>query len=345
MKVLVTGATGFLGSHLVPKLRAEGHHVRTIARSKPPPQWSVGDNPVEAIEADLSNRALLRSAVLGVEAVYHLAGKVSFRNEDGRAMYALHVDRTRELLEELAARKGSKARIILASTSGTIAVSRVENVGNESDDYPIREVGKWPYYMSKIFEEKMAIAFCRRHELPLIVLNPSLLLGPGDERLSSTWTIVKFLERDISAMPGGGISFADVRDVASAAEAALTRGELYGRHLMGVNMSMREFFQRLERMTGVAAPRFRLPRDLTILGGKLLEKWARWKDTRPALDPQEVEIGEHWFWLNAAKAERELGYCARDPHQTLFETVAYVKARIEIASHSKQAWQTNSISS
>ncbi len=323
MKILVTGGTGFLGCHLVPKLVTLGHQVRVIGRTPPPPDWKQ----VEFVKGDLKDRDAVRRALAGVEAVYHLAGFVSFKPEDGRAMYALHVDCTRELLRDVR-ELGTKPRVVLASTSGAIAVFKEEKVGTESCDYPIEVVGRWPYYMSKIFEERLALEFCQQHEIPLVVLNPSLLMGPGDDRLSSTWTVVKFLQRDIPAMPGGGISIADVRDVAQAAVNALSQGELYGRHLMGVNLSMREFFTRLERLTGVPAPRLTLPKEVNVLGAHVLKRWADWRKAKPTLDPQEVEVGEHWFWLDPSKAERQLGFKARDVYETLFDTVAYALKKL-----------------
>ncbi|MBL9039937.1 MAG: NAD-dependent epimerase/dehydratase family protein, partial [Archangium sp.] len=271
MRILVTGGTGFLGTHLVPMLVAAGHQVRVLGRTKPPASWTQ----VEFVQADLADRAAVRKALEGVEALYHLAGLVSFKNEDGRKMYALHVDATRELLRDVR-ELGTQPRVILASTSGTIAVSKEERVGTEADAYPIETVGRWPYYLSKIYEERLALEFCEKHRIPLVVLNPSLLMGPGDDRLSSTWTVVKFLQRDIPAMPGGGMCFVDARDVAQAAVNALTRGQLYGRHLMGVNLSMHEFFARLERMTGVSAPRVKLPKQVNIFGAYALERLAEW---------------------------------------------------------------------
>ncbi len=323
MKVLVTGGTGFLGAHLVPKLLEAGHQVRVLGRSPPPASWSG----VQFIKGDLRERDLVRTALDGVEAIFHLAGLVSFKPEDGRKMYELHVDCTRELLRDVRA-LGARPRIILASTSGTIAVSKDEHVGTEADDYPIEVVGRWPYYLSKIYEEKLALDYCKRNEIPLVVLNPSLLMGPGDDRLSSTWTVVKFLQRDIPAMPGGGMSIADARDVAQAAFNALTRGELYGRHLMGVNLTMPEFFSRLERLTGVPAPRVKLPRAVNIFGSYALERFNEWRGADVKLNPHEVEIGEHWFWLDSTKAQAELGYAARDVYETLHDTVQYTLAKM-----------------
>ncbi|MFP2924848.1 NAD-dependent epimerase/dehydratase family protein [Pyxidicoccus sp. 3LG] len=323
MKLLVTGGTGFLGTHLVPRLTAAGHSVRLIGRSKPSGTPYAG---TEYVPGDLKDRDAVRRALQGVDAVYHLAGLVSFQPKDARKMFELHVDSTRELLRDV--REAGIKRVVLASTSGTIAVSKEERVGTEDDDYPITVVGRWPYYLSKIYEEKLALEYCRKHAIPLVVLNPSLLMGPGDDRLSSTWTVVKFLNQEIPSMPGGGISFVDARDAADAFVQALTRGELYGRHLMGVNMTLVEFFQRLERLSGVPAPRLRLPSQMNILGGKLLEKWAKMRGATPTLDPQEVEIGEHYFWLDASKAEAELGFRARDVQETLAETVQHIYGKM-----------------
>ncbi|MFL5346078.1 MAG: NAD-dependent epimerase/dehydratase family protein [Hyalangium sp.] len=323
MKLLVTGGSGFLGTHLVPRLLEAGHEVRLIGRTRPS---APGSARAEFLQGDLKNRETVRRALEGVEAVYHLAGLVSFQDKDARRMYELHVDATRELLRDV--REAGVKRVILASSSGTVAVSKEERIGTEEDDYPIAVVGRWPYYLSKIYEEKLTLEYCRKHSIPLVVLNPSLLMGPGDDRLSSTWTVVKFLNREIPAMPGGGLSFVDARDAAEAFFNALTRGELYGRHLMGVNMSLADFFDRLERLTGVAAPRLRLPSDVTVLAGKLLERWAKFRGTKPMLDPQEVDIGEHYFYLDASKAERELGFRARDPQETLHDTVQYIYTKM-----------------
>jgi dihydroflavonol-4-reductase len=94
--------------------------------------------------------------------------------------------------------------MVLASTSGTIAVSRTERTATEEDLLPVEVVGRWPYYLSKIYEEKLVLEHRRKHRSPSWSSTPSLLLGPGDERLSSTWTVMKFLQRDLPAMPRRG---------------------------------------------------------------------------------------------------------------------------------------------
>jgi dihydroflavonol-4-reductase len=324
VNVLVTGATGFLGGAVVQRLAEAGHRVRMVGRSPPGPALlDLGE--FQAL--DLQQPSAVRPALSGMDALMHLAGRVSFDPKDGRAMYQLHVDATRALLDEIRS-NGGIGRLVLASTSGTTAVSSTERTATEEDTAPLDIIGRWPYYLSKLYEERLTIDFCRKHTIPLVVCNPSLLLGPGDARLSSTWTVVKFLQRDLPAMPNGGMSFVDVRDAASAFVAALTRGELYGKHLMGLNLTMAEFFQRLERLTGVPAPRLRLPSKVNVLGAQLLERWAKARGREPAVDAASVDIAEHWFWVDSHKAEQHLGFRARDPHQTLLDTVTDIIERM-----------------
>jgi dihydroflavonol-4-reductase len=323
VKILVTGGTGFLGKALVDRLLEAGHAVRLLARS--PPSGSTARS-VDYLRGDLRDPGSIRASLEGIEILYHLAGLVSFAPEDGRAMYELHVECTQRLLREAA--EAGVRRIVLASTSGTIAVSKEDRVGTEADDYPIAAVGRWPYYLSKIYQEKVALQFCREHSIPLIVLNPSLLLGPGDDRLSSTWLVAKFLNRDLPGMPSGGLSFVDVRDAADLFARAIERGEVGGRHLIGVNMPFSEFFGRLERLSGVGAPKLKLPLGLNVLGVKILERWAKARGVEPSIDSPSVEIGEHFFYLDASKAERELGFRPRDPQETLYDTVQYLRARM-----------------
>jgi dihydroflavonol-4-reductase len=327
LRILVTGGTGFLGAQLVPKLLKAGHTVRLISRGKPPSFEGAREGQVEHVSADLRDEAKVKEAVTGIDVVYHLAGRVSRDPKDGRSMYELHVDCTRALLR--ACRDAKVKRFILASSSGTICVFKEERVGTEADDYPIETVGKWPYYLSKIYEEKLTLEFCKKHQLPLVVLNPGLLIGPGDDRLSSTGDIVKFLNRDIPAMPSGGLAFIDVRDAAEAFFQALTRGELYSRHLMGVNMSLSDYFLRLQRMTGVSAPpRLPVSNALKVLGTRALGKWAKVRGVEPPVDEHSVAMGECFFYLDSSKAERELGFVARDPQETLYDTVQYILSKL-----------------
>jgi dihydroflavonol-4-reductase len=320
MKLLVTGATGFLGSALLPLLVEAGHEVRVLARGGAPQADVLG---CELVSGDVRDIDAVRNALEGREGLYHLAGLVSRDPRDAHKMYELHVTGTRVLLSE--AERAGLERVVLASSSGTIGVSAVRRVATEEDDYPIETVGRWPYYLSKIYEEKIALESTRRG-LPVVILNPSLLLGPGDARLSSTQDIYRFLLGRIPAMPRGGISFVDVRDAAQAFVAALTRGNVGERHLLGaVNWEFTEFFGRLSRLAKVAPPPLRLPSPVKVAAAHLIEKWARGRGREPDLPAADVEMGEHWFFIDSSKAERLLGFAPRDPMETLAETISYVR--------------------
>jgi nucleoside-diphosphate-sugar epimerase len=317
VKLLVTGGTGFLGSTLVPLLREAGHHVRVLVRSDAPFPGA------ESVKGDVRDPESIRRALDGVEGLYHLAGLVSRDPADARRMYELHVEGTRHLLE--AAARAKLKRIVLASSSGTIGVSRFRRVATEDDDYPIETVGKWPYYLSKIYEEKIAIELSRRG-LPVVILNPSLLLGPGDGRMSSTQDIFRFLMGRIPVMPRGGISFVDVRDAAQAFLAALTQGNLGERHLIGAaNWEFTEFFARLGRIAHRPPPLLRMPSPLKVAAAHWLETWARDRGREPELPASDVEMGECWFFIDSTKSERLLGFRPRDPVETLSDTVRYVQ--------------------
>ncbi len=325
MKVAVTGATGFLGGHLVERLLEAGHEVTALARGD---AQALARRGVRLVKGELPDAAAAAELAKGADALVHLAGRVSRDPTDGPAMYRLHVEGTRLLLDAaLAAKVG---RVVLASSSGTIGVSREERVATEADDYPVETVGRWPYYLSKIYEEKLALRYQREKGLPLVCLNPSLMLGPGDERLSSVGDVWKFLHRDIPAMPTGGLSFVDVRDAAAAFEAALDRGRPGERYLLGgANMPFTEFFGRLSRLTGVPPPRLRLPSRVNVFGAELLERWSRFRGVEPPIDRASVEMGEHWFYVDSDKARDELGFAPRDPQETLRDTVRWLQARVD----------------
>ncbi|MHB8418367.1 MAG: NAD-dependent epimerase/dehydratase family protein [Myxococcales bacterium] len=319
----MTGATGFLGGHLVERLVSAGHEVAALTRNPAPRLEQRG---VRIVRGDLPSVEAAAALVDGAEALVHLAGRVSRDPADGPAMYRLHVEGTRVLFE--AALAAGVGRVVLASSSGTIGVSSSERTATEADDYPLETVGRWPYYLSKIYEEKLALSLHRERGLPLVCLNPSLILGPGDERLSSTGDVWKFLHRDIPAMPTGGLSFVDVRDAASMFEAALTRGRTGERYLLGgANLPFAEFFGRLSRLTGVPPPRLRLPSRLNVLGAELLERWSSFRGVEPPIDRASVEMGEHWFYVDSSKAREELGFAPRDPQETLRDTVRWLEKR------------------
>jgi dihydroflavonol-4-reductase len=325
--VLVTGATGFLGEHLCRVLVERGHTVRGLARTSSPVLTALG---VQLIRGDVLDGESLDRALADTSVVFHLAGAVSRDRDDTQRMMRLHVDGTRRVLHKMALARAR--RMVLASTSGTVAVSRVAEVLDETAPYAEQIVAGWPYYASKIYQERLAFEHGRKLGIEVVAVNPSLLLGPGDRRLSSTGDVRRLMRREIPVVPEGGVSFVDVRDAAAAAAAAAEAGRPGERYLLGgPNWTTKEFFARVGRAANVAPPRIKLPQRLSELGASVVEGLYRWRDREPPVDRISVEMAACYWWLDAGKAEAELGFSSREPGETLSDTVAYLRVGVDAA--------------
>jgi dihydroflavonol-4-reductase len=330
-KILVTGATGFLGKHLLEYLHQRGEkQIRIlttnaalngdIARAQEP-------QDIEIIEGSITSPEIVKVAVDGVQQIYHLAGRVSRSDEEKRQMYSVHVDGTRILCE--GAVKAGVRKIVLASSSGTIAVTEDGfEIPDEEWPTPIEIISKFPYYASKLYQEKTARTICS-DRVQLVIVNPSLLLGPGDDRLSSTQDVLKFLAGDIPATPSGGINFVDVRDVAPALYNAMQRGASGERYLLGgPNWTLERFFDHLERISKVSAPRFKVPARFHTVSSKLVEGVYKTIGKTPPVEPVSMEMARYFWYADSAKAREELNFNPRDPQETLYDTVQYLRTQL-----------------
>ncbi|MCR9142185.1 MAG: NAD-dependent epimerase/dehydratase family protein [bacterium] len=338
----VTGGSGFIGRALVSRLEEAGYRVRVLT-SKPVAPRAADAAPAgvatgpELFQADLlqPDAARLAEFLDGVSVLFHLAGAVSREPDATRRLMALHVEGTRHLFE--AARTAGTERIVLMSTSGTVGVSAKPTPATDASDYAIDPALRWPYYESKIYQEKLAIAWSREHGKTLAVLRPSLALGPGDHDLSSTGDVLNFLERKIPGIPGGGLSFVDARDIADAAVAAAqldadilkTDGAPYRTYLLGAaNMSFREYLALLQKLSGVSAPTIEVPPKLSVLGAKAWSKFAGEAGRRLMdLDPASAEMANYYWYVDSSRAERELGFQPRPADATLRETIDWLRNR------------------
>ncbi len=322
-KILITGGTGFLGTHIVRQFLGAGEkNLRVMASHVP--AW-MKDAGVETAEGSVTNREVVAKAVKNVEAIYHLAGKVSRDNEDAAQMNKIHVEGTRILCE--AAKEAGVKTFVLASSSGTIACSETEEIFDETYPTPLEIISRWAYYASKFYQEKTALENFDEKGLKLVILNPSLLLGTEDERLSSTKPVLDFLARKIPYTPSGGLSFVDARDAAAAFINALDKGRHQEKYLLGAtNMTFAEFFGRLERLSKVPAPMLRVPKKLAMAGSNLIDSiYKNWNKSSP-IQPKEVEQAEYFWYFDSAKAEDELNFTPREPNETLQDTISYLRA-------------------
>jgi dihydroflavonol-4-reductase len=324
-KILITGGTGFLGSHLVRQLAEAGaKNLRVLTTSSA--SW-LEEFGVEVIKGSITNADDVANAVKDVKEVYHLAGKVSRDEKDSREMHEIHVKGTRLLCE--AAKESGVKSIVMASSSGTIAVTEMGDfIPDEEYPPPLEIISRWAYYASKFYQERAAMETFNGKGHRLVIMNPSLLLGPNDERLSSTKVVLDFLSRKIPTTPSGGLSFVDVRDAAAAFIAAMEHGKHGEKYLLGsVNWTFSKFFGRLERISGVSAPMIKLPSKVAVVGSQLISSFYKnWNWASP-LQPKEIEMAEYFWYLDSSKAEHELKFAPRDPADTLQDTVKYIRER------------------
>ncbi len=321
-RILITGGTGFLGTHIVRQFLDAGETNLKVMASRVP-EW-MKDAGVKAVEGSVTDRETVAKACKNVSAIFHLAGKVSRDNDDAASMNRIHLDGTRVLCE--AAMEAGVSTFVLASSSGTIAVSEDETVVDETFPQPVDLLARWAYYASKYYQERTALANFDGEGKRLVIMNPSLLLGPDDERLSSTKPVLDFLGRKVPYCPSGGLNLVDARDAAAAFITALEKGGHQEKYLLGAeNMTFEQFFGRLERLSGVAAPSLKVPKRLAVAGSTIISSvFKNWSKPSPVM-PNEVEQAEHFWYFDSTKAIDELGFSPRDPQETLNDTISYLK--------------------
>lgn len=308
LKVFLTGGRGFLGQHILNCCEKRGYEVRALSRTpQTDPRFLCGN---------LLEPSGLSDLVEGADVVVHAAGLVSHEARDSDRVWQANFMATKNLLDVL--KKTEPARLIMLSTSGTIAVSAEERTHTESSDSPAELIQRWPYYRSKHYAELEALKFLEESTTRTYILNPSLLLGPGDEDGRSHKSIHRLLDGSLPALPSGGLSFTDVRDVAELIAALCQQKAEDGRYLLsGCNMSFVDYYQRCGRLADIDPPLMRIPR--------FAHKALRWLPNGERLlgevSPEELELASHFWYVDDSKARAQLHWTTRDPIDTLLDAI------------------------
>ncbi len=318
-RILITGASGFLGKYLVEEVRAREPDCSLRLFTRSATAWDRKPG-VDALRGDVLSRAAVSRAAEGASEIYHLAGLVSRDPQDTSLLYRTHIEGTRNVCE--AAIESGAEKLLVVSSSGTVAVGPEPVAHHENSGYKTDVVGEWPYYLSKIFAEKLALDYFQRHNLPVVVVNPSLLLGPGDDRRSSTGDVRLFLDGQILAVPRGGLNFVDARDAAKGVYAAMRRGRPGERYLLGgPNWSFRQMIQTVARLAGRRAPSIEPPLTFSIWSARLLRRLFPLLGKSFRLDEASIKMSALFWYCDSNKARQELEFTVRDPMETLRDTV------------------------
>jgi dihydroflavonol-4-reductase len=320
-RVLVTGATGFIGSHVVRALLARGDDVRVTVRATSRDE-SLAGLDVERVTADLGDRAALRRAARGIERAFHVAGTTNLRLAPEQ-LRRINVDGTRNVLEACLA-AGVQRAVHVSSVSAIGPARR----GGALDERHVRPgpLGI-PYPDSKHAAELEALRVAARG-LDVVLACPGHVLGAGDDRRSSTEVVRRFLLRRIPAYVDGAICIVDVEDVAAGLLLCDERGKPGERYILGTrNYTWQRLFGELQQLSGVEGPPLRLPVAVALA---LAEASVRtgWVGLIPPITPAEIRAAAHWWTYRSTKARRELGWQTRPHEDTVEATVRYHEERL-----------------
>jgi dihydroflavonol-4-reductase len=322
MKVLVTGGSGFVGWHLVQALLRRGDQVRCLVRPASMPL--LRGQPVEIVPGDLTDEQSVRRGVQGVEVVYHCAADYRLFVPDPAAMYAANVEGTRIVLG--AAAKAGVRRIVYTSTVGALGSTADGTPADEKTPVALADmIGH--YKRSKFMAERVADEWSARGA-PIVIVNPSTPVGERDIKPTATGRLIlDFLRGRIPAYVDTGLNLVDVRDVAAGHIAAMERGRLGEKYILGNrDMTLKAILGTLASVSGRAAPRLRVPHWLPLTVAAIDTGLARARRAVPRFELDAVRLARKKMYFSPAKAVRELALPQTPVEEPLRRAVEWFRA-------------------
>lgn len=322
--MLVTGATGFVGSAVVRRLLEAGQRVRALVRAT-----SRLDNlrglDVETVVGDLCAPETLAPAVQGCRGVFHVAADYRMWVRNPSEIYATNVRGSRNLL--VAAARAGVARIIYTSSVATLGTSKDGSPADEKTPVSFDDmIGH--YKRSKFLAERKVRALAKGRNLDVVIVNPAAPVGPRDIKPTPTGRLILDAARGrMPAYVDTGLDIVHVDDVAAGHWLAYQHGERGRRYVLGgENLSLREILTRVAKISGHHPPRWRLPPDAVLPIAWAAETWARFSGREPLVTVAGVELSRKRMFFSHARATRELGYQPRPAQAALEDAVHWFDA-------------------
>jgi dihydroflavonol-4-reductase len=322
MKALVTGATGFVGAAVARALIKEGWQVRALAR-RDSDRRNVQHLELEVVEGDLHDGASLERAVQGCEALFHAAADYRLGALDPDQLYQTNVEGTRRLLD--ASRRADVARIVYTSSVATVGIPTDGTPGREETPVSLADmIGH--YKRSKFLAEEVA-RDAARQGMPVVIVNPSTPVGPGDVKPTPTGQLI--LDAAAGRMPAyvdTGLNIVHVDDVAAGHLLAFHRGRPGERYILGgEDMTLREILTDIAKLVGRKPPRIRLPQGLVLPIAYAAEAVARITRRPGRITVESVRMSRKRMFFSSEKARQELGYHWRAPSEALADAIAWLE--------------------
>src|SRR6266403_1837389 len=327
MTTLVTGASGFLGSHVARQLVARGEKVRVLLRASSNNR-AIADLPLEYVTGDLRDSASLARALAGVTRVFHVAADYRLWAKRKQDIYDSNVGGTRNLLD--AAKRAGVEQLIYTSTVATIAVDRPQHP-NEFTDAKLEEmVGH--YKRSKWMAEREALG-AAKSGLPVIVAMPTPPVGPWDWKPTPTGKIIlDFLNGKMPGYVETGLNFIGVEDCAAGHLLIAEKGKVGERYLLGgENLTLKQMLDTLAKITGLSAPSLKIPHGLALGVAYANTVFSRLLGREPGIPVEGVKIARHMMFVDCSRAQRELGFKAGPVAAALERAVRWYEANGYIA--------------
>ena len=313
-KTLLTGASGFIGSHLARKLVERGDDLRLAV----PPGGNtelIDDLGCERAACDVLDRRAVRRALAGVGRVFHAAGVTSIDPSDAQRVLEVNVGGTKTVLDECL--RAGVERVVYTSSAAALGPASRGGTADETQPFTADRLGI--PYVSSVRRAELHALRAAAEGLPVVCVNPSVVFGAGDVHLTSTKLVRRFLLGRVPVYVDGAFNVVDVEDVATGHVLAEESGVVGERYVLaGRNFTFDRLFADLGRLSGIEPP-VRMPAGLTEATAALLGTGR----FRSPLHPHEVRAASHWWTYSGTKARRELGWTSRPHEETLEATVAW----------------------
>lgn len=324
MKVFLTGATGFVGSHVAHELAAQGATLRLLVR-KTSRLENLEGIAAEIVVGDLREPESYRAALSGCEALLHVAADYRLWVREPDAMYASNVEGTRDILRM--AREQGVARAVYTSSVATMGFKGDGTIVDERSPVSVAEmIGH--YKRSKFLAEQEAVKAAQGGQ-DVVILNPSTPVGANDVRPTPTGgIIVDFLNRKFPAYMDTGLNLVDVSEVAKAHVAALTVGRAGERYILGgENLTLKQILDRMSAITGLPSPTMKVPHAVALAFAFFDENFTgRLRGKEPRATVEAVQMGRKLMYVSSAKAERDLGFKLVPVYRALRSAIEWFRA-------------------
>ena len=322
-QILITGATGFVGSAVARTLVRAGFQVRALARPGSP-RFHLDGLDLEFIDGDIRDADSVRRAMHGIRYVFHVAADYRLWARNRSEIFAANVGGTRNVMQE--ALRAGVERVVYTSSVATLGWRQVGVPGDET--VPLSEAeGIGAYKRSKIAAERLVEAMVAADKLPAIIVNPSTPIGPRDVRPTPTGRII--VEAARGRMPGfldTGLNLVHVDDVAEGHLAALRRGAVGERYILGgEDILLADMLADIARIVGRRSPRFPIPRSVAVSVAYAAEATAWFTGREPFVTLDGIRMAKHRMFFTAAKAERNLGFRARPYREALEDAIRWFR--------------------